>query len=69
VWKQTQEKTVTRMQDKTVNRSFENVAELKYLGRIVLNEKSIHQEIKRSLNSRNSLLPFGPEPFVFSSAV
>jgi hypothetical protein len=39
---------------KIANRSFENVSQLKYLGRTVTNENLIQEEIKRRLNSGNA---------------
>jgi hypothetical protein len=54
---------------KIANRSFGNVSQFKYLGTTVTNQNLIQEEVKRRLNSGNALLPFGPEPFVFSSAV
>jgi hypothetical protein len=39
---------------KVANKSFENVAEFKYLGTMSTNEKCIHEEIKRRLNMGNS---------------
>jgi hypothetical protein len=50
---------------KIANRSFENVAQFKYLGKKVTYQYSIQKEIKWRLNSGECLLPFSPEPFVF----
>jgi hypothetical protein len=54
---------------KIATRSLENVSQFKYLGTTVTNQNFIHEEIKRRLNLGKCLLPFGPEPSVFSSAV
>jgi hypothetical protein len=50
---------ITRMQvkigtKKTVNRSFINVSQFKYLGTTVTNQNMIQEEIKRRLNSGNA---------------
>jgi hypothetical protein len=39
---------------KTVNRSFENVSQFRYLGTTVTNQNLIQEEIKRRLNSSNA---------------
>jgi hypothetical protein len=41
----------------------------KYLETTVTNQNLIEEDIKKRLNSGNALLPFSPEPSVFSSAV
>jgi hypothetical protein len=46
---------------KIAERGFENVAKFRYLRTTITNQNLIQEEIKRRL------LPFNPEPFVFSS--
>jgi hypothetical protein len=49
------------------HRAFENVPQFKYRGKRVTIENLIQWEIKRRF--WQCLLPFSPEPFVFSYAV
>ena len=51
------------------NRSLERVEQFKYLGTTLTNQNSIQEEIKSRLKSRECLLPFGAESFVFQVAI
>jgi hypothetical protein len=54
---------------KIANRLSENVSQFKYLGTTVTNQNLIQEEINMVNEFWQHLLPFGPEPSVFSSAV
>jgi hypothetical protein len=58
--------TERNSETKIANRSFEIVAQFRYLETTVSNKNLIQEEIKRRVNSGNA---FSPETFVFSSAV
>ena len=47
--------------------SYEKVKTLKYLGSLLTNQNSIHDEMKCRLKAGNSCLLFGPNAFVFST--
>jgi hypothetical protein len=48
---------------------FERAVEFKYLGTALTNQKSIQEDIKSRLKSRNALLLFGAQSFVFQFAI
>jgi hypothetical protein len=54
---------------KIANRSFENAAEIKYLGTPATNKNLIHDKIQKRLNSGNASYHSVQIIFVFSSAV
>jgi hypothetical protein len=54
---------------KTANRSFENVAQFRYLRTTVTNENLIQEEIKRSVISGNAPYLSVQDLLFFSSAV
>jgi hypothetical protein len=47
---------------KIANRSFANLAQLKYFGTIVRSQNLIQEEVKSEFGQ--CLVPFSPEPFV-----
>jgi hypothetical protein len=49
-----QQKAGKNHEIKVANRSFENVAQFKYLGRTVTNQNCVKDEIKRKLNLCNA---------------